>query len=52
MCKKPYASRSDARKTLNHLRAKSGRGGATRREQNVYRCDYCGAWHLTSWVAP
>lgn len=46
--KRQYATRDDALAELAVTRIKAAIGYERRREQRVYECKLCGAWHLTS----
>jgi hypothetical protein len=41
--KRMYASEGEALATADHQRSL----GNTREELRAFRCDWCGAWHLT-----
>ena len=42
--KRPYRDQAEAREALDAVRRR--RKG--RAERSVYRCEYCGGWHLAS----
>ena len=41
-----YETRAAAGKAKQRMRKKKYRDGGNRSEVNVYRCQYCGFWHL------
>lgn len=43
--KASYATRHEATTALTYVRAKGGRAV---KPERVYRCEWCGNWHLTS----